>query len=163
MKTSLASLLISSALGIAMLAASFTLGGSGSYAQAPETISAASQTITADNPAKLSFEFCMDNGPADESCLDLQVDALLEGQVPGNDQESSTVGAIAPASTDVPAIESVAAIVVEITQSVAVVVPGEVGEPNEDLIYTGSVPTISPAPEVNPEDESDYLDFDSED
>jgi hypothetical protein len=145
----------SSALGFALLAASFTFGSSFVYAEAPEVTTSALQTVGPNNETNV-IEGLPDGsggqaGVADASVAEAGVAeagvaeagvaeaSVAEAQPAEVDQPSSLVSETELSSTDElsPAIRSVDAIVVEVTQTVTIAVPGQDVEDNED--HTGSI------------------------
>jgi hypothetical protein len=140
----------SSALGFALLAASFTFGSSFVYAEAPEVTTSALQTVAPNNETNV-IEGLPDGsgdqaGVADASVAEAGVAeagvteaSVAEAQPAEVDQPSSLVSETELSSTDElsPAIRSVDAIVVEVTQTVTIAVPGQDVEDNED--HTGSI------------------------
>jgi hypothetical protein len=135
----------SSALGFALLAASFTFGSSFVYAEAPEVTTSALQTVGPNNETNV-IEGLPDGsggqaGVADASVAEAGVAeaGVAEAQPAEVDQPSSLVSETELSSTDElsPAIRSVDAIVVEVTQTVTIAVPGQDVEDNED--HTGSI------------------------
>ena len=135
----------SSALCFALLAASFTFGSSFVYAEAPEVTTSALQTVGPYNETNV-IEGLPDGsggqaGVADASVAEAGVAeaSVAEAQPAEVDQPSSLVSETELSSTDElsPAIRSVDAIVVEVTQTVTIAVPGQDVEDNED--HTGSI------------------------
>jgi hypothetical protein len=173
-----------SALGLALLAASFTFGGSLVYAEVPEATTSSVQTVVPDNEANVT------EGPSD--CSGCQIGGQVGDQVSGGevssaqtsvdqasgevgtqtsvveaepaavDQASSVIGEIEPFSSDAsspPAIRFVDAIVVEVTQTVTIAVPGQDVEDNEEPLHTGSIPDAPVAePTVILEEQTTDLD-----
>jgi len=122
------------ALGLAMLAASFTFGSSFACSGATETTASALQTVVPESEAKVT-----ENLSAQTS--------TTEAQIAEVGQPASVVSEIEPSPIDASpaaAIQFVDAIVVEITQTVTVVVPGQTFEDNEELEHTGSIPESIP-------------------
>jgi hypothetical protein len=135
----------SSALCFALLAASFTFGSSFVYAEAPEVTTSALQTVGPNNETNV-IEGLPDGsggqaGVADASVAEAGVAeaGVAEAQPAEVDQPSSLVSETELSSTDElsPAIRSVDAIVVEVTQTVTIAVPGQDVEDKED--HTGSI------------------------
>lgn len=137
MKTKLASV-----LGLAVLMASFTCGGSVVYADAPEALSSAMQTLAPDANANGTESVgtlpCAFTDDGAETCT---VHATL-----AEVDHLSPAGAIEPSVTEAssteapaPAIQSVDAIVVEVTQTVTIAVPGQ-DEDAEAPVLAESVP-----------------------
>jgi hypothetical protein len=147
MKTKLASI-----LGLALLVASFTCGSSFVYADAPEAASSAMQVLVPDadtNGAEAVDLPRMCN--CDEiNCTDAQT--AEAGQLPSavSEIEPSTVEPSAVEASTVeespaPAIQSADAIIVEVTETVTVVVPGEGAADSEEPAVTGSIPAATEA------------------
>ena len=147
MKTKLASI-----LGLAVLVASFTCGSSFVYADAPEAASSAMQVLVPDadaNGAEVDKLPRMCN--CDENnCTDAQT--AEAGQLPSavSEIEPSTVEPSAVEASTVeespaPAIQSADAIIVEVTETVTVVVPGEGAADSEEPAVTGSIPAATEA------------------
>jgi hypothetical protein len=137
MKTKLASV-----LGLAVLMASFTCGGSVVYADAPEALSSAMQTLAPDANANGTESVgtlpCASTDDGAETCT---VHAAL-----AEVEQLSPAGAIEPSVTEAssteapaPAIQSVDAIVVEVTQTVTIAVLGQ-DEDAEAPVLVESVP-----------------------
>jgi hypothetical protein len=137
MKTKLASV-----LGLAVLMASFTCGGSVVYADAPEALSSAMQAPAPDANANGTESVgtlpCASTDDGAETCT---VHAAL-----AEVERLSPAGAIEPSVTEassteppVPAIQSVDAILVEVTQTVTIAVPGQ-DEDAEAPVLVESVP-----------------------
>jgi hypothetical protein len=137
MKTKLASV-----LGLAVLMASFTCGGSVVYADAPEALSSAMQTLAPDANANGTESVgtlpCASTDDGAETCT---VNAAL-----AEVDQLSPAAAIEPSVTEAssteapaPAIQSVDAIVVEVTQTVTIAVPGQ-DEDGEAPVLVESVP-----------------------
>jgi hypothetical protein len=137
MKTKLASV-----LGLAVLVASFTCGGSVVYADAPEALSSAMQTLAPDANANGTESVgtlpCAFTDDGAETCT---VHATL-----AEVDHLSPAGAIEPSVTEAssteapaPAIQSVDAILVEVTQTVTIAVPGQ-DEDAEAPVLAESVP-----------------------
>ena len=130
----------SSALGFALLAASFTFGSSFVRAEAPEATTSALQTVGPNNETNV-IEGLPDGSGGQAGVADASVAeaGVAEAQPAEVDQPSSLVSETELSSTDElsPAIRSVDAIVVEVTQTVTIAVPGQDVEDNED--HTGSI------------------------
>jgi hypothetical protein len=137
MKTKLASV-----LGLAVLMASFTCGGSVVYADAPEALSSAMQAPAPDANANGTESVgtlpCASTDDGAETCA---INATL-----AEVDQLSPAGAIEPSVTEAssneapaPAIQSVDAIVVEVTQTVIIAVPGQ-DEDAEAPVLVESVP-----------------------
>jgi hypothetical protein len=157
MKTKLASV-----LGLAVLVASFTCGGSLVYADALEAASSTLQTLDADATAAIQFvdaivvevvqtvTIAVPGQPAADS-EDLQTGSLSE---PSATEAVLTLDATTTteATTETslaPAIESVDAIVVEVVQTVMIAVPGQTAEGSEEPAFTGSVREPSAAEPIS--------------
>ena len=136
---------LSCALGLALLAASFTFGSSFVYAEAPEATTSVLQTVGPNNETSVIEGLpdgsggqadVVQTGVADANVAEAGV---AEAQPAELDQPSSLVSETELSSTDElsPAIRSVDAIVVEVTQTVTIAVPGQDVEDNED--HTGSL------------------------
>jgi hypothetical protein len=123
MKTKLASV-----LGLAVLVACFTCGSSFVYADAPEAAPSVMQTLVPD--ADANGAAVVDQLP----CGDAQVTEAGQSPSAVTETEASTVEA-SPA----PAIQSADAIIVEVTQTVTIVVPGEDAADSEEPAVTGSI------------------------
>jgi hypothetical protein len=127
-------------LGLAVLVASFTCGSSFVYADAPEAASSAMQSLVPDADANGAeadklLRMCNCDGAENNCTGDAQT--AEAGQPPSavSEIEPSTVEA-SPA----PAIQSADAIIVEVTETVTVVVPGEDAADREEPAVTGSIP-----------------------
>jgi hypothetical protein len=119
---------LSCALGLALLAASFTFGGAVACPGATETISSALQTLAPDSEANVTVMPSYGSG--------VQT-GVAEAQPAEVDQPSSVVSEIEPSSIDAPTTGD--AILVEITLTVTIVVPGQIVEDNEEPTHTGSI------------------------
>jgi hypothetical protein len=134
MKTKLASV-----LGLAVLMACFICGSSFVYADdVLEVASSAMQTLA---PGANSVE-SVDKLPCDTSCVGTE-HCTGGAQTVEADQSSSAVSEIEPSVTEAPAVQSADAIIVEVTQSVTIVVPGEDAAENEEPAVAGSI--VEPA------------------
>jgi hypothetical protein len=142
---------LSSALGFALLAASFTFGSSFVYAEAPEATTSALQTVVPDNEATVTETPSYSNGAQTSDA---------EAQPAEVDQLSSVISEIEPSSTEAspPAIHSVDAIVVEVTQTVTIAVPGQDVEDHEEPAHTGSIPDTSATEPIVTLEEATNLD-----
>jgi hypothetical protein len=146
MKTKLASV-----LGLAVLVASFTCGSSFVYADTFEAAPTAMQALAPD--ANTNGAESVDKLPCESSCVGAEnctgdARTAEAGQSPTavSETEASIVEA-APA----PAIQSADAIIVEVTQTVTIVVPGEDAVDSEAPAITGSIEepaATQPAPIV---------------
>jgi hypothetical protein len=129
-----------SALGFALLAASFIFGSSFVYAETPEATTSLLQTVGPNNETNV-IEGLPDGSGGQAGVADASVAeaGVAEAQPAEVDQPSSIVSETELSSTDElsPAIRSVDAIVVEVTQTVTIAVPGQDVEDNED--HTGSI------------------------
>jgi hypothetical protein len=132
----------SSALGFALLAASFTFGSSFVYAEAPEATTSALQTVGPNNETNVIEGLpdgsggqagVVQTGVADASVAEAGVAEAQPAEVDHllSETELSSTDELSPA------IRSVDAIVVEVTQTVTIAVPGQDVEDNED--HTGSI------------------------
>ena len=132
------------ALGVLLLAAVLTLGGSFAYAGALDEPTAGEAAVNgnanvAERPDGL---FCITYSGGDQTCIvEAAFEALYENEAGEPDQASSLIIEGAPA-IDALAPETffVDAIKVEITQSVTIVVPGEYTAENDEPATTGSIP-----------------------
>jgi hypothetical protein len=144
------------ALGTLLLAAVLSLGGTFAYAEALDTPSPAVQPATLDGHANVAERpdalFCVTYAGGDQTCIvEAQLEALYESEAGDAEHSPSLIIDAAPTATEdlPPTTYSVDAIVVEITQTVTVVVPGQDVEENEEPAYTGSVSTeLNTAPEA---------------
>src|ERR1700677_4284728 len=131
---------LSSALGLVLLATSMTCVSSFAYSDPSET---ALETIVLEENVnvaqKLDELLCAAYDDDTQTCLS-------EAQVAIVDQPSSAATAVETAVADEaepPALHSVDAIAVEVTQTVTIAVAGETAEDTAEPAYTGS---ISPTP-----------------
>jgi hypothetical protein len=95
----------------------------------PSVTEESSQTAAPESEAKATPEFSAQTGAAE---------AQIEVAEP-----AAVVAAVEPLSTDVnalPAVVSVDAVRVEITETVTVVVPGQTSEHNDEVEITGTEP-----------------------
>jgi hypothetical protein len=155
-----------SALGLTLLAASFTFGGSPVYAEVPEATTSSVQTVVPDNEANVTEGLsdcsnCQVSGGqvgdqvsgGEVSSVQTSVDqvggevggetSVVEAQPAALDQASSVLIEIEPFSSEAyspPVIRFVDAIVIEVTQTVTIAVPGQDVEDNEEPLHTGSIP-----------------------
>jgi hypothetical protein len=146
MKTKLARV-----LGLAVLVASFTCGGSLVYADALEATSSAMQTLAPDADANGTESVgalpCASYDEGAETCT-------VKAPLAEVDQPSSPASTIEPAATaaslteasPAPAIQSADAVVVEVIETVTIAVPGQGAGDNEEAAVTGSI-TELPATE----------------
>jgi hypothetical protein len=129
---------LSGALGLALLAVSFMFGSAFACSQSTETTTSELQTVAPDKSATVSE-------PLDALLCTSEGEGACAGkaQLAEVDQSPSSVSAvIEPSETEAlppPAIHSVDAILVEITQSVTIAVPGDSVEDNEEPVHTGSI------------------------
>jgi hypothetical protein len=124
MKTKLASV-----LGLAVLMACFICGSSFVYADdVLEAASTAMQTLAPD--ATVNGVESVDKLPCESSCVGSEI--VEAGQSPSAVSETET-------STVEEAIRSVDAVIVEVTQIVTIVVPGEDAADSEEPAITGSI------------------------
>jgi hypothetical protein len=137
MKTKLASV-----LGLAVLMASFTCGGSVVYADAPEALSSAMQTLAPDANANGTESVgtlpCASTDDGAETCTVHAALAEVDQLSPAGAIEPSVIEA-SSTEAPAPAIQSVDAIVVEVTQTVTIAVPGQ-DEDAEAPVLVESVP-----------------------
>jgi hypothetical protein len=133
MKTKLASV-----LGLAVLMACFICGSSFVYADdVLEAASSAMQTLAPDANSVES----VDKLPCESSCVGTE-HCTGDAQTVEADQSSSAVSEIEPSVTEAspaPAVQSVDAIIVEVTQTVTIVVPGDEAADSEEPAVTGSI------------------------
>ena len=134
MKTKLASV-----LGLAVLVASLTCGSSFVSADELEAAPAAVQTLAADANATANAVESVDKLPCESACINAEnrtgdVETTEAGGSPTvvSETEPSTV-------EESPAVRSADAIIVEVTQTVTIVVPGEDAAVSEEPAITGSV------------------------
>jgi hypothetical protein len=155
MKTKLASV-----LGLAVLMACFICGSSFVYAEdVLEAASTAMQTLAPD--ATASGVESVDKLPCESSCVGAENatgDAQITeaGQLPSavSETETSTV-------EEAPAIRSADAVIVEVTQTVTIVVPGEDAADSEEPAITGSIQepvAVAPVVEAAATEESPATD-----
>jgi hypothetical protein len=140
-------------LGFALLAGSLALFNSPVRADEEEpatgsafveAVSAASTPQVPDTGFAQSFETCVSEGGATEGCID-SAQALADA--PDAAQSSPTLSEIAtPDNSDQPLPQSAAAILVEITQSVTIAVPGEVAADDHEPIDLTAAPADVTAP-----------------
>jgi hypothetical protein len=140
MKTKLASVLC-----LAVLVASFTCGSSFVYADAPEAASSAMQVLVPDadaNGAEADKLPRVSNGDGAENNCTGDAQTAEAGQPPSavSEIEPSTIEPSTVEASPAPAIQSADAIIVEVTQTVTVVVPGEDAADSEETAVTGSIP-----------------------
>src|SRR5580704_13310828 len=152
MKTKLASI-----LGLALLVASFTCGSSFVYADAPEAASSAMQVLVpdADTNGAEAVDLprmcncdeinCTDAQTAEAGQLPSAVSEIEPSTVEPSAVEASAVEASTVEESPAPAIQSADAIIVEVTETVTVVVPGEGAADSEEPAVTGSIPAATEA------------------
>jgi hypothetical protein len=126
---------IASVLGLAVLMVCFICGSSFVYADdVLEAASSAMQTLAPDANSVES----VDKLPCESSCVGTE-HCTGDAQTVA-DQSSSAVSEIEPSVTETaPAVHSADAIIVEVTQSVTVVVPGEDAAVSEEPAVTGAI------------------------
>jgi hypothetical protein len=132
MKTKLASV-----LGLAVLVASFIFGGSLVYADALEATSSEMQTITLDAimiGAESELSCVLDGAGADICAVAVKLAEADQPSAAAREIELSTTE-----ESPVPAIQFVGAIVVEVTQTVTIAVPGQDAVSGEEPANTGSI------------------------
>jgi hypothetical protein len=133
MKTKLASV-----LGLAVLMACFICGSSFVYADdVLEVASSAMQTLAPDANGAES----VDKLPCESSCVGTE-HCTGDARTVEADQPSSPVSEIEPSVTEAspaPAVQSADAIIVEVTQTVTIVVPGDDAADSEEPAVTGSI------------------------
>jgi hypothetical protein len=142
MKTKLASI-----LGLAVLVASFTCGSSFVYADAPEAASSAMQVLVPDadaNGAEVDklprMCNCDENNCTDAQTAEAGQSPSAVSEIEPSTVEPSAVEASTVEESPAPAIQSADAIIVEVTETVTVVVPGEDAADSEEAAVTGSIP-----------------------
>jgi hypothetical protein len=147
MKTKLASI-----LGLALLVASFTCGSSFVYADAPEAASSAMQVLVPDADAngaeadKLPRMCnCDDNNCTDAQTAEAGQSPSAVSEIEPSTVEPSAVEASTVEESPAPAVQSADAIIVEVTETVTVVVPGEGAADSEEPAVTGSIPAATEA------------------
>jgi hypothetical protein len=135
MKTKLASV-----LGLAVLMACFICGSSFVYADdVLEVASSAMQTFAPDATANGAES--VDKLPCESSCVGTE-HCTGDAQTVEADQPSSAASEIEPSVTEAspaPAVQSADAIIVEVTQTVTIVVPGDDAADSEEPAVTGSI------------------------
>jgi hypothetical protein len=135
MKTKLASV-----LGLAVLMACFICGSSFVYADdVLEAASSAMQTLAPD--ATANGVESVDKLPCESSCVGTE-HCAGNAQTVEADQPSSTVSEIEPSVTEAspaPTVQSADAIIVEVTQTVTIVVPGDEAADSEEPAVTGAI------------------------
>jgi hypothetical protein len=133
MKTKLASV-----LGLAVLMACFICGSSFVYADdVLEAASTAMQTLARD--ATVNGVESVDKLPCESSCVGTE-NATGDAQITEAGQSPSAVSETEASTVEeAPAIRSADAVIVEVTQTVTIVVPGEDAADNEEPAITGSI------------------------
>jgi hypothetical protein len=132
-------------LGLAVLVASFTCCSSFVYADAPEAASSAMQALVPDADAngaeadKLS-RMCNCDGAENNCTGDAQTAEAGQSPSAVSEIEPSTIEPSTVEASPAPAIQSADAIIVEVTETVTVVVPGEDAADSEEPAVTGSIP-----------------------
>jgi hypothetical protein len=133
MKTKLASV-----LGLAVLMACFICGSSFVYADdVLEAASSAMQTLAPD--ATANGVESVDKLPCESSCVGAE-NATGDAQITEAGQSPSAVSETEASTVEeAPAIRSADAVIVEVTQTVTIVVPGEDAADSEEPAITGSI------------------------
>jgi hypothetical protein len=130
--------LLASVLGLAALVA-LTCVSSLVYADALEAASSAMQTLAPDATANGAES--VDKLPCESSCVGAE-HCTGDAQAAEVDQPSSAVSEIEPSVTEAspaPAVQSADAIIVEVTQTVTIVVPGDEAADSEEPAVTGAI------------------------
>jgi hypothetical protein len=130
--------ILASVLGLAVLVA-LTCGSSFVYADALEAASSAMQTLAPDATANAVES--VDKLPCESSCVGAE-HCTGDAQAAEVDQPSSAVSEIEPSVTEAspaPAVQSADAIIVEVTQTVTIVVPGDEAADSEEPAVTGAI------------------------
>ena len=130
--------ILASVLGLAVLVA-LTCGSSFVYADALEAASSAMQTLAPDATANGAES--VDKLPCESSCVGAE-HCTGDAQAAEVDQPSSAVSEIEPSVTEAspaPAVQSADAIIVEVTQTVTIVVPGDEAADSEEPAVTGAI------------------------
>jgi hypothetical protein len=129
--------ILASVLGLVVLVA-LTCGSSFVYADALEAASAM-QTLAPDATANGAES--VDKLPCESSCVGAE-HCTGDAQAAEVDQPSSAVSEIEPSVTEAspaPAVQSADAIIVEVTQTVTIVVPGDEAADSEEPAVTGAI------------------------
>lgn len=161
----LKSLVFSAVLGLALLVGSFALGSSPVRADDTETTSASQPVETAAiTPAPEEsggalvadrLETCISEGRPMESCITLALN-LPEEQTQEAEEQPSAVGETTSPIEEVPLAQTGAAIVMEITPTATIALPGEVlpeqANDQDEPAYTGAVTTEASVTEVKTEE-----------
>lgn len=129
--------ILASVLGLVVLVA-LTCGSSFVYADALEAASAM-QTLAPDATANGAES--VDKLPCESSCVGAE-HCTGDAQAAEVDQPSSAVSEIEPSVTQAspaPAVQSADAIIVEVTQTVTIVVPGDEAADSEEPAVTGAI------------------------
>jgi hypothetical protein len=130
--------ILASVLGLVVLVA-LTCGSSFVYADALEAASSAMQTLAPDATANAVES--VDKLPCESSCVGAE-HCTGDAQAAEVDQPSSAVSEIEPSVTEAspaPAVQSADAIIVEVTQTVTIVVPGDEAADSEEPAVTGAI------------------------
>jgi hypothetical protein len=130
--------ILASVLGLVVLVA-LTCGSSFVYADALEAASSAMQTLAPDATANGAES--VDKLPCESSCVGAE-HCTGDAQAAEVDQPSSAVSEIEPSAIEAspaPAVQSADAIIVEVTQTVTIVVPGDEAADSEEPAVTGSI------------------------
>jgi hypothetical protein len=132
-------------LGLAVLVASFTCGSSFVYADAPEAASSAMQSLVPDADANGAeadklLRMCNCDGAENNCTGDAQTAEAAQPPSAVSETEPSTIEPSTVEASPAPAIQSADAIIVEVTETVTVVVPGEDAADSEEPAVTGSIP-----------------------
>jgi hypothetical protein len=130
--------ILASVLGLVVLVA-LTCGSSLVYADALEAASSAMQTLAPDATANGAES--VDKLPCESSCVGAE-HCTGDAQAAEVDQPSSAVSEIEPSVTEAspaPAVQSADAIIVEVTQTVTIVVPGDEAADSEEPAVTGAI------------------------
>jgi len=130
--------ILASVLGLVVLVA-LTCGSSFVYADALEAASSAMQTLAPDATANGAES--VDKLPCESSCVGAE-HCTGDAQAAEVDQPSSAVSEIEPSVTEAspaPAVQSADAIIVEVTQTVTIVVPGDEAADSEEPAVTGAI------------------------
>lgn len=130
--------ILASVLGLVVLVA-LTCGSSFVYADALEAASSAMQTLAPDATANGAES--VDKLPCESSCVGAE-HCTGDAQAAEVDQPASVVSEVEPSVTEAspaPAVQSADAIIVEVTQTVTIVVPGDEAADSEEPAVTGAI------------------------
>ena len=130
--------ILASVLGLVVLVA-LTCGSSFVYADALEAASSAMQTLAPDATANAVES--VDKLPCESSCVGAE-HCTGDAQAAEVDQPSSAVSEVEPSvieASPAPAVQSADAIIVEVTQTVTIVVPGDEVADSEEPAVTGAI------------------------